>query len=246
MNIWKLHRTQELEVFLPSSSALWAVRLLEQDLQCIHVSRLLVFLIHLIGQGLAPLAFLVPLWKTSYETALTASPASCFTWYLKLSGKHLHASHWIIGPWALPGTDPSALDSWGNHLFAPSLTDSSPEGWQNATTQSHVSHQFPYAHQKVLSYAWNSQEASVFSWSIWRRGAKKIRNTGSHWTKWEGRVVGDADKTPLSLSVFSLSSTLAITLIYSCRYLHPADAFDCICGTEQTAPALSKRGTVIS
>ena len=34
----------------------------------------------------------------------------------------------------------------------------------------------------------------------------------------------------LSLSLSLSLTPLAITLIYSCRYLHPADAFDCICG----------------
>lgn len=42
----------------------------------------------IMGHGaLAPLAFPVPILKTSYEIQFKASPASSFTWYFKLSGR---------------------------------------------------------------------------------------------------------------------------------------------------------------
>lgn len=200
MNIWKLHRTQELEVSLPAHQHYeqWGSWSRTQHYSTCQAVDVFSFII---GQGSGPSLSSSPLENIIWDCINGITSLLLHMVLKAICWKHLHASHWIIGPWALPGMTPSALDSWGNHLFAPSLTDSiSPGGLASAATQSHVSHQFPYAHQKVLSYAWNSQEASVFLEHLKRREQKKIRNTGSQWTKWKSVWLGMLIKL-LSLSV---------------------------------------------
>ena len=114
MNIWKLHRTQELEIALPANQHYEQRDSWSRRTQHYSTCQAVDVFSFIIGQGaLAHLVFLVPFWKHIIWDCIKGITGLMLYVVLKALWKHLQASHWIAGPWALPGMIPSALDSWG-------------------------------------------------------------------------------------------------------------------------------------
>ena len=175
----------------------------------------------------SPLAFLVFILKISYQIKLKVSPASCFAWYLKLPGRtsghhtecldHELCLVWSPALWLLVRNDCLCQVLQHQPWSASKCSPTEPS--------IHLSHQFSYSCQKILSYARNSQEVSVFLEHLkWREQTQNKKTLATDEPSEELVCL----RALINLSLWHPHYHPHLHL----QMLHPAGAFDWICGAD--------------